>query len=128
MSEELKLIAKRLTAVFATNPGPTRQALAEALPLAVKELAAIATGKDTARARMKAINELLALQRRIVAEDLRRATVQLKRREVEVKIIEGRVAEIRAKTEQDFEARQKRKALAKAGRILAAAKRVPDAT
>ena len=97
MNDELKLIAKRLNAAFVAKPGATRQALAEALPEAIRSLAALATGKEhTAAARMKAIREVLALQRRVVAEDLRRETVALKRREAEVKIIEGRVAEIRA--------------------------------
>ena len=125
MSDELKLIAKRLTAVFAADPGATREALAAALPQAIDALAAIVTGKDyKAAARMKAIRELLSLQRRIVSEDLRRETIALKKRLAEVKIIEGRVAEIKMRVERDAEARRKRASLAKAVRDIKAAKRI----
>jgi hypothetical protein len=132
MKGELAEITKRLTAAFVADPGATRQALAESLPEAIRALASIAVGKEyTASARMKAIDELLKLQRRIVAEDLARATVACRRREAEVKIIEGRVSEIKAKTEQDFEARKKRTDVRRALRTLAAAKKIkagnPDA-
>jgi hypothetical protein len=128
MSDELKLIAKRLNAAFVADSGATRQALAEALPAAVKALAAIATGtKYKASARMKAIGELLKLAARVVREDLARATVAVRRREAEVKIIEGRVAEIKARTQQDAEARKKRRDVAKALRTIAAAKKVTSA-
>jgi predicted transcriptional regulator len=125
MKGELAEITKRLTAAFVAAPGATRAALAEALPEAIRSLAAIATGKEyKASARMKAIDELLKLQRRIVAEDLARATVAVRRREAEVKAIEAQVSKIRAKTEQDVESRRKRKAVQKALRTIAAAKKV----
>lgn len=125
MKGELAEITKRLTAAFVAAPGATRAALAEALPEAIRSLAAIATGKEyKASARMKAIDELLKLQRRIVSEDLRRETIALKKREAEVKIIEGRVAEIKMKVERDAEARRKRASLAKAVRDIKAAKRI----
>jgi hypothetical protein len=125
MKGELAEITKRLTAAFVAAPGATRAALAEALPEAIRALAAIATGKEyKASARMKAIDELLKLQRRIVSEDLRRETIALKKRLAEVKIIEGRVAEIKMKVERDAEARRKRASLAKAVRDIKAAKRI----
>ena len=129
MSDELKMIARRLNAAFVSDPSATRQALVEALPAAIRALASIATGTEyKASARMKAVNELLKLQARVVREDLQRATAAVRRREVEVAAIEARVKLVEAKTAQDFEARQKRKALAKAGRVLTAAKKIPDAT
>jgi DNA-binding transcriptional ArsR family regulator len=127
MNDELKLLAKKLSAVFAVNPTATRAALAEAMPQAVNALAALARSKEaTVSARMKAIRELLALQRRIVSEDLRRDTVALKRREAECRIIEARVAGIKAKTEQAAESRKHRADVQRALRTIAAAKKVTN--
>jgi hypothetical protein len=123
--DELKKLSNKLIEALSNNPSVCRAALVEVLPDVIKGMRDIGQDKTIkSNIRHACFDELLALQARVIREDLHRATVACRRREAECRVIEAQVVKIKAKAEAMAEQRRHRADVAKALRVIAKAKKV----